>query len=386
MHVLLDVSAIPGEPTGVGRYVGELVTAMVGVDDPALALTLLARRGDAARWERLAAGGAGRVAVDVVGRVPARRPVRLAWEQLRGPRMARACSLDVWHGPHYTIPLGARVPRVVTVHDVTLIEHPEWHERSKALYFGRMIPAALARASVCICDSRHTAARLDAVVPRRGSRAEVVVIPLGVEVERFRPSPDEAADRVHLERLGVRAPYLAFLGTIEPRKNVPALVEAFARVAGEHPDLQLVIAGTPGWDGGAVDAAIARSGVASRVLRTGYVDDVAVPPLLRRAAAVVYPSFEEGFGLPALEAIACGAPLVTTSGSSVEEFVGDAAVMVPPGDVDALAAGVRHVLDPDVGARLARLGPAQAARFTWSESARAHVAAYRHAAERGARP
>ena len=122
------------------------------------------------------------------------------------------------------------------------------------------------------------------------------------------------------------APYIAFAGTIEPRKNIPGLIGAFGRIAPEHAGLQLVIAGGGGWGGDAVTNAIAASGVENRIVRTGYLADELVPPLFRRAAVVAYPSFEEGFGLPALEALACGAPLVTTRGSSIEEFVGDAAV------------------------------------------------------------
>ena len=137
-----------------------------------------------------------------------------------------------------------------------------------------------------------------------------------------------------------------------------------------------------GWDAGPVHSAIAASGVAHRIVRTGYVRDDVVAPLLRRAAVVVYPSLEEGFGLPALEALACGAPLVTTAGSSIEEFVGDAALLVPPGDVGALAAAIARALDPSVAEVLRALGPRQAAPFTWEATASAHVDAYRHALAR----
>jgi glycosyltransferase involved in cell wall biosynthesis len=178
-------------------------------------------------------------------------------------------------------------------------------------------------------------------------------------------------------------PYLAFVGLLEPRKDVPSLVAAFGRVSPSRPDLRLVVAGGDGWGATAVREAVAASGVASRVLRTGYVDDAAVPALLRNAEVVVYPSLEEGFGLPALEALACGAALVTTYGSAVEEVVDDAAVLVPPGDVDALAAAIEWLL-VDRAARdaLRRGAPARAAPYTWAESARRHVEAYEQAFER----
>lgn len=381
--MLLDVSAVPDEPRGAGYYVLELARHLARVDDPGLELVLLARRDDGARWHAL--GGTGVATVQVRALVPGPRPVRLAWEQLAAPRLARRSAIDVWHGPHYTVPLRAPVPLVVTVHDLTLLEHPEWHERAKALYFGRMVPAAVARAAVCVCVSRHTATRLAAVVPPgEGVVRDVVVVPHGVDHSVFRPEPDAAADLASLATLGVRPPFVAFLGTVEPRKDVPTLVRAFARVAPVRPDLMLVIAGGKGWgDDGAVDRAVAESGVASRIVRTGYVEDRARPALLRRAGAVVYASLEEGFGLPALEALACGAPLVTTTGSSVEELVGDAAVLVAPGDLDALAHGIERALDPEVGGALARRGPAQAAPYTWEAAAAAHLDAYRRAEARG---
>jgi glycosyltransferase involved in cell wall biosynthesis len=213
----------------------------------------------------------------------------------------------------------------------------------------------------------------------------VEVIPHGVDHDRFRADGDAAADLALLDGHGVRPPYIAFLGTIEPRKDVPSAVEAFARVAAAHPDLRLVIAGGAGWDGGHAQRAISGSGVAHRIVRTGYLPDDAVPALFRRAGAVLYPSLEEGFGLPALEALACAAPVVTTAGSSIEEFVGDAALLVPPGDPAALAAALGRALDPVVAEALRSRGPAQAAPYTWEAAAAAHVAVYRRAATDGAR-
>jgi glycosyltransferase involved in cell wall biosynthesis len=383
--VLLDVSAVPSEPRGAGRYISELARHLALLDAPDLDVVFLSRRDDADRWSTLASRSGTRVVVEPM--VPGARPLRLAWEQAVGPRVASRNAIDVWHGPHYTVPLHMRTPRVVTVHDLTLLEHPEWHVSAKARFFGHMIPAAVARAEVCVCVSHHTARRLEAVVPARGngSPREVVVIPHGVDHERFRPESDATADLDALAALGVQPPYVAFVGTIEPRKDVPSLVRAFARVASSQPDLRLVLAGGVGWDATPVHDAIASSGVAHRIVRTGYVSDDVVPALMRRAAVVVYPSLEEGFGLPALEALACAAPLVTTAGSSIEEFVGDAALLVAPGDSEALADALHRALDPAQGAQLAHLGPAQAAPYTWETAARAHLDVYRRAAAVGAR-
>jgi glycosyltransferase involved in cell wall biosynthesis len=376
MRVLLDVSAVPAQPRGAGVYVQQLAQALAGPEAPPAApeIVLLARRGDAGRWRNWAP------AAEVHAVVAGPRPVRLAWEQAAGPRWATRLGIDVWHGPHYTLPLRLRIPAVVTVHDLTLLEHPEWHERVKTFYFGRMIPAAVARADVCVCVSRHTADRLAAVAPA----ADVVVIHHGVDRARFRPDGDVARDLAVLAPFGVVPPYVAFLGTIEPRKSVPALIEAFARVATDHDGLRLVLAGGAGWGADAIGATIAATGVRDRIVRTGYLPDDTVPALFRRAEVVAYPSFEEGFGNPALEALACGAPLVTTTGSSVEEIVGDAALLVEPGNVAALADGLTAALDGSSASQLRARGPSHAAAFSWEASADAHIGAYERALARQA--
>jgi glycosyltransferase involved in cell wall biosynthesis len=168
------------------------------------------------------------------------------------------------------------------------------------------------------------------------------------------------------------------VGTLEPRKDVPTLVRAFDRVASRHADLTLVLAGFPGWGARQVEEALAASAHGDRVRLLGYVAQDDVPPLLREAAVVAYPSLEEGFGLPALEALACGAPLVTTTGTAMEEVADGAAVLVPPSDPEALASALEAVLagGQDVEARR-RQGVELAARYTWEACADAHVEVYR---------
>src|SRR5581483_8266617 len=253
-----------------------------------------------------------------------------------------------------------------------------------------MIPASASRAAAIVAVSRATA---DAVADLLEPEAPVLTIAHGVDHARFRPGPKgDPADLAVLDPLGVRPPYVAFVGTIEPRKAVPTLVEAFARLAGDHPDLRLVLAGADGWGTEEARAAIAASGVATRILRVRWVPDEALPALLRQAAAVAYPSHEEGFGLPALEALAIGdpavvtsgAPLVTTAESPMAEVAGPAALLVPPGNAGALAWALNRVLaDAEVAERLRRDGPAAAAPYTWETSARLHLDAYRLAVKVG---
>ena len=370
VRVSLDATAVPERPAGAGRYVVELAAALSRRPD--VDLTVAARRGDRERWSEL---GAARV----VDEAPRPRPLRLLWEQVALPARLARLGPDVHHAPHYTMPESARVPTVVTVHDLTFFDHPEWHERTKVALFRRAVRVAAVRAAALVCVSRATAARLEGVV---AARAPVHVVPHGVDHARFRPleSEDPGAageDAAVLARLGVRPPYVAFVGTLEPRKDVPTLVHAFDRMAAAEPELTLVLAGAPGWGTRAVEAALARATHRDRVRRLGYVRSDDVPALLRGAAAVAYPSLAEGFGLPALEALACGALLVTTAGTAMEEVVGDAALLVPPGDAEALAGALTALVAGEGGDWRRRRGPEVAAAYTWEASAAAHAGVYR---------
>ena len=370
LAVSLDVSAVPANPSGAGRYTIDLATVLSRRDD--VDVTFIARSDDAERWETLRG--------TTVAVAPRSRPVRLGWEQARLPRLLRGLPVTVHHSPHYTMPESADLPRVVTVHDLTFFDHPEWHERRKVPLFRRAIRVAARHADALVCVSRATADRLAELCP---AHCVVRVIPHGVDHERFRPAPDPSSvdDATVLAALGVRRPFVAFVGTIEPRKDVVTLVRAFDRMAPGHPDLSLVLAGVEGWGGKTVNAAIATAAHHDRVVRTGYVPDEAVPTLLRQAAAVAYPSLEEGFGLPALEALACGAPLVTTTGSAMEEMAAGAAMLVKPGDVDGLAGVLDMLVRGDAGMEARRQrGLAVAARHTWESSGRAHAEVYRAAA------
>jgi glycosyltransferase involved in cell wall biosynthesis len=272
---------------------------------------------------------------------------------------------------------------VVTVHDLTFIEHPEWHERSKVWVFRRALRVAAAKAKVIVCVSGTTAARFSELLSPRG---RVLVVPHGVDPARFRPknSGDESSDHAVLERLGVREPYVLFVGLLEPRKAVPDLVGAFDSIANKpgNEDLSLVIAGGRGWGAEAVDEAIAQAGCSGRIVTTGYVADGDVAVLMRRSAVVTYPAFEEGFGLPALEALASGVPLVTTAGSAMAEIARGAGLLIGAGDRGALAEAIEEAVagGPEVRSRVA-VGLEISGKHTWEASALGHLRAYRLAAE-----
>ena len=360
MRLGLDVSAVPDRVAGAGRYIVELARRL---PEDGTEVTLAARRGDGERWRSWSSASVREL-------VPTSRPLRLAYEGTLLGRAPLLRGLDVWHGPHYTMPRGAPLPVVVTIHDLTLFTHPQYHERAKVRFFQHAIVYAARHAAVLIAVSDWTAARLDEVV---GEHAPVVVAPHGVDLERFCPRGDDEAvwAASHLDR---RRPYVLFVGTLEPRKGVDVLLAAFAEVGRVDPDLELWLVGQRGWHGDALEAALASHPLRERIVRLGYVADELLPALLRGARAVAYPSRAEGFGLPVLEALACGAPVATTAGTVMAEVAGSAAALSPVGDVAALAASLERLtrLDDTERARVGERGVAQAQTYTWERSLRAH--------------
>jgi glycosyltransferase involved in cell wall biosynthesis len=365
LRVAVDATAVPARLTGAGVYVARVLAELAGRDD--LEVEAFCAPGSAAV---LAAPG---LRLRPVAAARAGRPARIAWTQLLAGRAARRAGADLLHGVHYELPLRARLPQVVTVHDLTLLSHPEWHEAAKVRYFGWAMRRAVAAATRVLCVSATTAAdlaeRLD-VPPGR-----VDVTPLGTDLA---PASADQVDALR-RRLGLDGPYLLGLGTVEPRKDLPTLVRAFAALAGELPH-RLVLAGLAGWGAGELAAAIEACGVADRVLVAGYVAEADKAALLTGAEVFAYPSRYEGFGLPVLEAMACGTPVVTTTGGSLPEVAGDAATLVDPGDEHALAAAIAKLAtDPAARKDAAARGRARAATFTWRRCAEATAAAYTRA-------
>jgi glycosyltransferase involved in cell wall biosynthesis len=304
----------------------------------------------------------------------------LLFEQVGFPSLLRAAGVAVHHGPHYTMPARAPVPCTVTIHDCTFFDHPEWHVRTKAAFFRRAIRRAAREAGSLVCVSQVTAARLHASCE---VRAPVVIAPHGVDHERFTPAESEpGADAALLSDLGLAAgrPLVVFVGTLEPRKGVAPLVAAFDAIALRHPEALLVLGGQVGWGLAETERALRAAAHGDRIVQTGYLPDAAVPALLRAATVVAYPALEEGFGLPALEALACGAPLVTCEGTAMAEMAGDAAQLVPPGDISHLADTLDAALEEGrdgTGAQARRARGLQvAAARTWSASVTQHLHAY----------
>jgi glycosyltransferase involved in cell wall biosynthesis len=370
-RVLVDATAVPADRGGVGRYVDELLPALIAEGGE---IAVVCQQRDAAFYGGLV--GAQRVSTAPAW--AASVPGRLIWEQLRLPAAARAATAAVLHCPHYTMPLATRVPVVTTLHDATFFTDPEVHLPVKRRFFRAWTRVSLRRARRAVTPS---AATRDELVRVAGARRERVdVAHLGVDGTRFHPPTDAEVARVRAALDLGDTPYVAFLGTLEPRKNVPALVRAWVRAsAGRDVPPALVLAGGRGWDE-EIDRVAAEVPAGLRLLRTGYLPLEDLAGLLGGAELVAYPSLGEGFGLPVLEAMACGAPVLTTRRLALPEVGGDAVAYCEP-DVAGIEAGLRSLLDdPARRAELAAVAAARAAGFTWAATARAHLASYARAA------
>jgi glycosyltransferase involved in cell wall biosynthesis len=369
VHALLDATAIPVDRGGVGRYLDGLIPELATVEG--LQLTVVCQQHDAELYRR-----SGATVVAAPARIAGRGP-RLAWEQLALPALVRTVGAEVLHSPHYTMPLRAGVPVVVTVHDATFFSDPDLHTGLKRRFFATATKRAVRRAAGLVVPSEATRTELCRLVSPRAERA--VVAPHGVDAQVFHP-PTEAEVLELRRTLGLgEQPFVAFLGTIEPRKNVANLIRGWAKACtGMANPPALVVAGGKGWDA-SVDPAIAAVDGALRLIRPGYLPVQQLRALLGGADIVAYPALGEGFGLPVLEAMACGAAVLTTRRLSLPEVGGDAAAYCEV-EADSIGQALAELLaDPDRRIELSKRARDRAATFTWARSAAIHAEAYQQA-------
>jgi glycosyltransferase involved in cell wall biosynthesis len=373
-------------PGGVGRYVRALATHLpveAAVDRGAVEF-LVARHPP----DRLAAAGlppaSGRSLAGrhpATGGLPAASTRRLAWPgrlvtrtwvALRRPALPGGLldELDLVHATSAAVPPTGSRPLVATVHDLAFRHYPEAYPESGRRYHERSARIVADEAARVLVPSEATARDLAELYGV--DRGRVTITPLGVEVPA---EPDHAgADRL-LRDLGVRGPFLLAVGTLEPRKNLPRLLDAFGEVAGELPGHWLVVVGPVGWG-----PRLRPTWDSVRVKLAGPVGDALLHALYQAADGLAYPSLYEGFGLPVLEAMANGIPVLTSDRSSLPEVAGDAALLVDPGDPDALAAALAKLAgDPAARQAAAARGRARAAAFTWDRCAAETAAAYHRA-------
>ena len=304
-----------------------------------------------------------------------RRGVRILWEQLAQPSAARRQGLDLIHAPFCVGPLAATCPFVVSIHDLSFFRYPELFRPMNRRYLQPLTRLSARRASLVLASSEST--RQDVVDILGVPPGKIAVVHLGVEPDL---QPVDSPGRLAAFRQSRSLPerFILFLGTLEPRKNLPTLLAAYARLC-QRPGFAhyLVIAGGKGWYYDEIDAAVQHLGLGGRVLFPGYVPDNELSLWYSAADLFVYPSLYEGFGLPPLEALACGTPVVASDSSSLPEVVGDAGLVVPPLDDGALAEAMERLLnDAALASELRRRGLARARAFSWQRVARETSSTY----------
>lgn len=371
MHVAIDLTSLLPHATGVDNYLIHLVTHLGRVDQ-VRRYTIFVNYEDRRLFD-------GRLPTNFSVR-PAcfrPRPARLLFQQVALPAAAALGGVDVVHSPAFLMPLcRGRQRHVLTVYDLSFFTYPQCHiPLRRSAPYRRALLTSIRRADLITVPSRFTRQQiLDFAPGTSADRLRVVAPGIGDE---FRP-PSRDAVRQQIPDVPLPLSYILFVGTIEPRKNLIRLVEGYRRLLkaeaiAEH----LVLAGRLGWDYDELLRLVATPDLAGRVHLTGYIKQDALPSLLAGARLFVYPSLEEGFGFPPLEAMACGVPTISSRSSSLAENLEGAADLVDPTDVEALATAMHRSLhDEDHRALRIAQGLACAARFRWDETARQTISCY----------
>lgn len=363
----LDATPLIGRPTGVGAFCAGLLAGLAARPDVAPAAFAVSWRRRHAIDDRVPRG------VDIVRRPMPARPLHAVWRSADVPPLEWFVGrTDVVHGTNYVVPPTRRAARVVTVHDLTTVRYPELCNRA-TLAFPALVRRAIAGGAWVHTHSASVAAEVTEAFGAPVTR----VRPVASGVPAL-PPPDVGAPARFLPGAATR--YVLAVGTAEPRKDLPGLVQAFDALAASRRELALVLAGPAGWGSADLERAVAGAAAKGRITRTGWVDDATLAGLMAGAAVLAYPSVYEGFGYPPLQAMAAGVPVVATRDGSLEEVLGDAALLVPVRDVDALGGALAEVLDHEAkAAELVRRGRAHAAGYTWDRCAAGMMALYRDA-------
>ena len=305
-----------------------------------------------------------------------RTSIRVLWEHLLAPWHIGAARLEAVHSMLNVVPLAAPTRHVVTIHDLSFMRTPGAHPTHRRWYLTAATWLSARRARTVLADSHATK---DDVVELLGADPDRVHVVYPGSEAAFHPRSEAQVQAFRHNNALVR-PFVLFVGTLEPRKNVDVLVRAFGVVARDGFAGDLVLAGGSGWGTEAIDAALAESPVRDRIRRIGYVKQEDLPYWYCAADLVVYPSSYEGFGIPVLEAMASGTPVITSNRSSLPEVAGDAALTVDPREIPQLAAAMTMVLaSPERRATMRERGLAQARRFDWTVAAEQCLNVYQRA-------
>ncbi len=373
MRVGIDYTAAAKQRAGIGRITRELVRALAEIDHTNEYLLIHAR--EAKIPEGFPSNFSG-FALPL-----SERTATMLWQRLSLPLPVDFFTgrLDLFHSPDFVLPPLRRGEALVTIHDLTFLIYPECADRRLAEYLSKRVPKAVERARVVLADSECT--RQDLVRLLKVPREKIEVVYGGVNPE-FVPVTDESMLHRVQERYDLDEPFILSVGRLEPRKNFSRLIDAYWLLRQESGlPHRLLLAGEEGWLCGGLFAQVERLELENEVIFLGFVPEEALPALLSLAAVFAYPSLYEGFGLPPLEAMACGAPVVASNSSCLPEVLGEAALFVDPADVTALAETLHRVLaDKQLSQDMSRKGLERAAHFPWSASAQKLLAVYERAA------
>jgi len=373
LRVGFDATPAVRQGAGIGRYTRELLRALALADTESDYRLFFASRNPIAqplpplppnfRVRQLPVDDIWLVRVWHRLQVPA----HVEW--LLGP-------LDLFHSPDFTLPPVRRGTRtMLTVHDLSFVRDPESATPALRDYLNVVVPRSVARADHVLADSEATR---DDLMELYGTPAEKISVLYSGVNPVFRPVTDSATLNAVRAKYGIGpGPFILAVGTLQPRKNYVRLIQAFSNFKPPTSNLQLVLAGGKGWLYDSIFAEVERLKLSGRVLFPGFVDDADLPALYSAARVLAYPSLYEGFGLPMLEAMACGTPVVTSNVSCMPEVAGGAALCVPPTDVGALAHALTQAIDDEsVRADLIVKGFARAREFTWEKAAKELVGKY----------
>ena len=370
MRIGIDATALPPNPVGAGNYIIQLVRTLANLDTGHEFVIFAQKHGR-----------------ELIGELPSHHchwvvvpdlnpAVRLVWEQLSLPALVARSKVDLLHSLHYTRPVALSCKSVVTFHDMTFFLYPELHTRSKRLFFPPAIrySARHADALISISEStRNDAIRILGIPPER-----IFSVPLGISAD-FHPIEDRALLEQGRQTYHLPEVFILYVGLIEPRKNIPLLLKAYARLVDQDNPPPLVLAGRRGWMYDQVSRLIEQLKLGDKVQFTGYIPPQNLPIVYNLASLFVYPSTYEGFGFPPMEAMACGIPVITTAVSAMLDNVGNAGLLIPPQDELSLCGAMQTLLnDGQLREKYSKAGRLRAAEFTWKRTALETLNVYQH--------
>src|SRR5579863_4514239 len=372
MRIAIDYTAAIRQSAGVGNYVRRLVDAMLAQDASNQYTLLTSGRPTRERPFPQAQNVQGRSII-----IPDRY-LNIIWYRWRLPLYATFFSgqVDIYHGPDFALPpLNGKLRKVVTVHDLSFLEHPEYAVPSLAAYLKKIVPEAVAAADVVASVSQTTSQSL--IKHFKTPTEKIVVVPNGV-APYYRRITDPVLLGATRHKFGLKHPLVLGVGTMEPRKNHLGLIKAFAQAQKKKKGpAMLALAGGKGWLYEETKQAVADLKLEHKVRFLGHISDLELVTLYSMADVFAFPSFSEGFGIPPLEAMACGTPIITSNTSSLPEVVGDAALLVDPHNIIELGHAITRLLeDEQLREELRQKGYQRAQHYSWSASASKMLSIY----------